>query len=74
MQILKLIAERDRELTSQDLATILNQHPQRMDHDLSNLTRRRYISHTISFVVPSGPPTYYLIEKGRELLMSKNVT
>ncbi len=73
MQILKLLAAPNSELTAEDLATILDLHPQRMTHFLSNLTRQNYIYHSISFGVPSGPTTYHLAEKGRVLLLSKNL-
>lgn len=73
MQILNLLAAPNSQLTAEDLATILHLHPQRMTHFLSNLTKQKYIYRSGSFGIPSGPTTYHLNEKGRVLLVSKNL-
>lgn len=73
MQILTLLAEQNSKLTAEDLAAILGLHPQRMNHYLTNLSRQKYIFASTSWAVPSGPTTYHLNDKGRELLMSKNL-
>jgi hypothetical protein len=73
MQILQLVAEPNSKLTAEDLARILNLHPQRMAHYLSNLSKQKYIFATTSWAVPSPPSTYRLNDKGRALLLSKNL-
>lgn len=73
MEILKLLAEPNSKFTAEDLAAILGLHPQRMSHYLTNLSRQKYIYASTGWAVPSGPTTYRLNDKGRELLMSKNV-
>ena len=68
--ILKILAEAEAELDSEDLARTLQLHVQKVKYYLDTLRKEKYIGDSLAI---GRPATYYIAKRGRALLVEKGL-